>query len=111
LCYDKPDETLRTIILPPDPLPLKNPRVPDFAYEQQTVRITQFANVAPWGTPPWGTGPGMVRALQDLESSEARTLQYLTETGTAQGNYNPIEGLTLGVSDLGDDDLVSGFSG
>lgn len=33
-CYDIPNEQLRTIILPPDPPPVLNARVPDFAYEE-----------------------------------------------------------------------------
>lgn len=41
-CYDIPNEQLRTIILPPDPPPVINARVPNFAYEEQTVRIIQF---------------------------------------------------------------------
>jgi len=42
-CYDTPNEQLRTIILPPDPPPIINARVPNFDYEEQTVIIYQFA--------------------------------------------------------------------
>jgi hypothetical protein len=91
-CVDKPAEFLKTVILPPDPLPLKNPRVPDFAYEQQTVRIIQFATV-PGNQPPWGAGPEMDRAVQYLEDDQGRVIQYLTQTGHAQSPpYGPIPG-------------------
>jgi hypothetical protein len=36
-CYDTPQEQLRTIILPPDPPPIVNARVPNFALEEFTV--------------------------------------------------------------------------
>ena len=78
-CYDKPQEQLRTIILPPDPPPVLNARVPDFAYEEQTVRIIQFAD--PLTTPnqqPWGQGPQLLRATQSGE--QARVIQYLTSS-------------------------------
>lgn len=74
-CVDKPAEFLRTIILPPDPLPLKNPRVPDFDYEEQTARIIQFGDT--FG-PPWASGPMMVRATQSGE--QVRVIQYLTQS-------------------------------
>ena len=45
-CYDIPQEQLRTIILPPDPPPVINSRVPDFAYEENgPVQSTLVADV------------------------------------------------------------------
>src|SRR6516225_7197108 len=60
-CLDVPQEQLRTIILPPDPPPLLNARVPDYAYEEQTVRITQAGPKKGGGNPPWGSGPQLIR--------------------------------------------------
>lgn len=74
-CYDFPQEQLRTIILPPDPLPLKNPRVPDFAYEEQTVILMQFAGP---NEPPWGAGPELIMCDQTGETP--LILQYLTSS-------------------------------
>jgi hypothetical protein len=74
-CLDIPNPQLKTIILPSDPLPVLNARVPDFAYEEQTVRITQVAD--PKG-PPWAAGPQMIRCTQDGET--ARVLQYETSS-------------------------------
>jgi hypothetical protein len=74
-CLDVPNEQFRTIILPPDPMPVLNARTPNFAYEEQTIRITQFAD--PKG-PPWAAGPQMIRCTQDGET--ARALQYETSS-------------------------------
>jgi len=68
-CYDTPQEQLRTIILPPDPPPVLNARVPNFAYEEQTVRILQ-------GNP--SSGNQVLRCLQNLETP--RILQYTTSS-------------------------------
>ena len=58
-CYDIPQEQLRTIILPPDPPPIVNARVPDFDYEEQTAIQLQVGG--PPGInnklPPWLAGP------------------------------------------------------
>lgn len=74
-CYDVPQEQLRTIILPPDPPPLLNSRVPDFAYEEQTPLIFQFSGVS---EPPWGAGPATIACTQDGEV--ALLMQYLTSS-------------------------------
>lgn len=74
-CLDVPQEQLRTIILPPDPLPLINARVPNFAYEEQTVRITEYNSPK---NPPWGAGPQMIRCLQNGETP--RILQFTTSS-------------------------------
>ena len=73
-CFDTPNEQLRTIILPPDPPPILNARVPNFAYEEQTPRVTQYGLNAP----PWGSGPDMLRCLQNGET--VRILQYTTSS-------------------------------
>lgn len=85
-CYDTPNEQLRTIILPPDPPPVLNARVPNFDYEEQTSRIVQFASGFARSSqyngndrvPPWSAGPELIRATQD--GNEARVLQYLTSS-------------------------------
>lgn len=76
-CYDTPNEQLRTIILPPDPPPVENARVPDFAYEEQTVMIAQFgAGALP--LPPWGGGPQLL--LCDQTGEIPLLLQYTTSS-------------------------------
>jgi hypothetical protein len=81
-CWDIPQEQLRTIILPPDPPPLLNARVPNFAYEEQTVRIVQRGSSDPLAfpnaNPPWNSGPQYVRSLQGGQIP--RILQLLTSS-------------------------------
>lgn len=40
-CYDRPTPQLKPRILPPDPLPIPNPRVPDFQYMESSNISTQ----------------------------------------------------------------------
>lgn len=65
-CFDKPQEQFRTIILPPDPPPIVNARVPDFDYEEQTTIQLQFGG--PKGInnqlPPWNAGPQLLLTTQ-----------------------------------------------
>lgn len=75
-CYDIPQEQLRTIILPPDPPPVVNARVPNFDYEEQTPMIYQFAT--PGQVPPWGAGPALEMCNQ--QGTVVFVLQYLTSS-------------------------------
>lgn len=43
-CYDNPQEQLRAIIIPADPMPIINPRVQDFANSEQNTRVTSGQN-------------------------------------------------------------------
>lgn len=71
-CLDVPTDQLRVVILPPDPPPVLNARVPNFAYEEYISRITEIEAVK---NPPWGAGPQTLRCFQDGET--VKTLQYL----------------------------------
>lgn len=79
-CYDVPQEQLRTIILPPDPPPLLNARVPDFDYEEQTCIAFQFGGP---NNPPWGAGPFVL--MVDQTGSVPFIFQYLTTGGFIEG--------------------------
>ena len=63
-CYDRPQEQLRAIILPADPVPISNPRIQDYPGSETNVRYTSGQNTtAPWvGIPVPG---GDVRITQD----------------------------------------------
>ena len=74
-CFDQPQEQLRTIILPPDPPPVLNARVPDFEYEEQTVIIMQFGSR---NLPPWGAGPQLI--MCDQTGELPLLLQYPTSS-------------------------------
>ena len=82
-CLDVPNEQLRTIILPPDPPPVVNSRVPNFHYEEQTVLIAQSGNGRgrqpyPNSQPPWAAGPQLM--LCDQTGEVPLIMQYLTSS-------------------------------
>lgn len=72
-CYDIPNEQLRTIILPPDPPPIVNARVPNFAYEEYLPLISQIKTI-PGNQPPWADGPELI--LCDQTGTVALSAQY-----------------------------------
>lgn len=74
-CFDTPNQQLRTIILPPDPPPIINSRVPNYDYEEQTAKILQFAGQK---LPPWGAGPQLQKCNQ--QGTVGFVLQYLTSS-------------------------------
>lgn len=43
-CWDKPNPQLKTIILPPDPIPIWQPREEPYSSEVPTYRVTQDGN-------------------------------------------------------------------
>ena len=43
-CYDVPQEQLRAIVVPADPMPIINPRVQDFVTAEQNTRVTSGQN-------------------------------------------------------------------
>ncbi len=40
-CYDVPQQQLRAIVVPADPVPIQNPRVTDYVNAEQNTRTTQ----------------------------------------------------------------------
>ena len=43
-CYDAPQEQLRAIVVPADPMPIVQPRVQDFVAAEQNTRVTSGQN-------------------------------------------------------------------
>ena len=81
-CFDIPNEQLRTIILPPDPPPIINARVPNYAYEEQLPLIAQQGGTSkvtyPNDQPPWGAGPQLL--LCDQSGEVALLAQYTQDS-------------------------------
>jgi len=81
-CFDIPNEQLRTIVLPPDPPPIINARVPDYAYEEQLVLIAQRGGTTkvtyPTDQPPWGAGPQLL--LCDQSGTVPLIAQYTQDS-------------------------------
>jgi len=43
-CYDQPQEQLRAIVVPADPVPIVNPRIQDFVVAESNTRVTSGQN-------------------------------------------------------------------
>lgn len=80
-CSDKPQQQLRSIVLPADPTPVMNPRPQDFVNASTDYRTTSGQNTvnARTGIPVPG---GDIRITQD---SQTRVPQ---QTGFANGSLN-----------------------
>ena len=46
-CYDVPQQQLRAIVVPADPVPIQNPRVTDYVTAEQNTRTTQGNTIDP----------------------------------------------------------------
>lgn len=80
-CYDTPQEQLRAIVIPADPVPIINPRVPNYAQDASNTRVTsgQDTTNSNTGIPVPG---GDVRITQD---DDTRVTQ---QTGEPPGGLN-----------------------
>jgi hypothetical protein len=58
-CYDAPQEQLRAIVVPADPVPIVNPRVQDFVTAETNTRYTSGTSLVPLS----GTGNGSTVTL------------------------------------------------
>lgn len=62
MCLDQPSEFLRAIILPPDPMPVYQPRIERYAFDEMPAAIETGTGRATWQgwmptLPVTGTGP------------------------------------------------------
>ena len=100
LCYDEPQQQLRTIVIPADPVPIVNPRIQDFVVAETNNRFTSGQNTvnAQTGIPVVG---GNNRITQD---NKDRVTQ---QTGEPPGGLNqqpgtdPTVPAAAGGNDLG----------
>ena len=81
ICYDTPQEQLRAIVVPADPVPIINPRVPNYAQDASNTRVTSGQDTInqKTGIPVPG---GDVRITQD---DNTRVTQ---QTGEPPGGLN-----------------------
>jgi len=104
-CYDQPQEQLRAIVIPADPVPIVNPRIQDFAAAESNTRVTSGQNT----TDPVTGLPVPGGNTRITENNNVRVTQQTgeppgglnTEPGTdanAPGNNDP--GLPYGNTDV-----------
>ena len=80
-CYDSPQQQLRAIVVPADPVPIQNPRVEWFVDSETNIRYTSGQNTVnyPTGIPV----PGGDRRI--TQNDKTRVTQ---QTGEPPGGLN-----------------------
>lgn len=114
-CMDTPQEQLRAIVVPADPVPIDQPRTQDFAQAETNYQtITEPATIDPvTGIPIPGT-----TTLSAQNGQNLLTQPIGEPTGLDQGAIMPLQGTTayrvklypLSVSSLGSDQITVTFS-
>jgi hypothetical protein len=97
-CYDEPQQQLRAIIVPADPIPVQNPRIQDFVTAETNTRATSGQNtVDPTTSIPVINGD--TRITQD---DQVRVTQ---QTGEPPGGLDQTPGVNNSVpADIGGTD-------
>lgn len=80
-CYDEPQEQLRAIVIPPDPVPIIQPRLQDFVTAESNTRVTSGQNsVDPETNIPLPRG--------DVRITEDANTRVTQQTGEPPGGLN-----------------------
>ena len=89
-CYDQPQNQLRAIIIPADPMPILNPRVEPYATDETDWRQVSGANTIDPGTGiPVPGGDTRVTTQNGVATNDRRVRQ---QTGAAPGSLNELPG-------------------
>lgn len=80
-CYDAPQEQLRAIVVPADPMPIVNPRVQDFVTASQDTRVTSGQNTVDPTT-------GIPVPGGDTRITQADDVRVTQQTGEPPGGLN-----------------------
>lgn len=85
-CYDTPQEQLRAIVIPADPVPIVNPRVEPYAWDEIDRRQVSGYNTTSQSTGiPVQQGDTRVTTIDDDIPDQTRVTQ---QTGEAPGGTN-----------------------
>lgn len=79
-CYDVPQEQLRAIVVPADPVPIQNPRTQDFVNAEQNTRTTQGTTYDPV--------TGIANPNGDTRITENDQTRVTQQTGEPPGGLN-----------------------
>jgi hypothetical protein len=80
-CYDAPQQQLRAIVVPADPVPIMNPRIENFVADETNYRTTQYGNTTNF----WTNIPVPGRDKRITEEDNNRVPQ---QTGEPPGGLN-----------------------
>lgn len=85
-CYDEPQQQLRAIVLPADPMPIINPRTEPYAWDSNDIRqVSGYNTVDPSTGIPVPGGDSRVTSANNLPTPDKRVTQM---TGGANGSLN-----------------------
>lgn len=89
-CYDDPQEQLRAIVVPADPVPIINPRVEPYAWDEIDRRQVSGYNTTSTTTGiPIPQGDTRVTTAANVATNNTRVTQ---QTGEAPGGTNQLPG-------------------
>lgn len=89
-CYDEPQEQLRAIVLPADPVPIINPRVEPYAWDEVDRRqVSGYNATSPSTGIPVQQGDTRVTTLNNAATEDTRVTQ---QTGEAPYGTNQLPG-------------------
>jgi hypothetical protein len=89
-CYDEPQQQLRAIIIPADPVPIVNPRIEPYAWDETDRRQISGNNTVNQATGiPVQAGPTRVTTASNLATKNNRVTQ---QTGEPPGGTNQLPG-------------------
>ena len=75
ICYDNPQEQLRAIVLPADPVPVMNPRVEPYAWDEVDRRqVSGYDSTNSATGIPVQAGPIRVTSLDDVATDDQREI-------------------------------------
>jgi len=94
-CYDMPQEQLRAIVIPADPIPIQNPRTQDFVTAETNTRATSGQN-----TVDPETGIPVING--DTRITQDDKVRVTQQTGEPPGGLNERPGTNPDAP--GDDD-------
>lgn len=80
-CYDTPQEQLRAIVIPADPVPIINPRVPNYAQDASNTRVTS-------GQDTINSNTGIPVPGDDVRITQDDDTRVTQQTGEPPGGLN-----------------------
>lgn len=101
-CNDVPNQQLRAIIVPPDPMPVLNPRVPDYQAAESNFRITSEPSLVDPDT-------GIPIPQGDMLITENDEYRVTQTTGEPPGGLNQKPGTDPAAPGNDDPGLPYGF--
>lgn len=105
-CYDNPQPQKRTIILPPDPLPVRDVRLEDFFVDQ----INHYELRAPIGKSPWIGAVGSLEAVLTIQVSGTFLEAAIGDTGFMTADVTVTAGAVLSAAILDVGEIVASLS-